>query len=80
MANIRIDKSINGEHETSLSVPTFVLGIAKSLLPQSALSVMAGHGINVQEILDAKARGVAYTGTVEVREHGISKQIAVSLN
>jgi hypothetical protein len=33
----------------------------------------------VREILDADAKGIAYSATLDVREHGISKVIAVSL-
>lgn len=79
MAKVNIEKLIDGEHETSFSVPTFVLGIAGTLLPESALSSLEKNGINVREILDAKDRGIAYTASIDVREHGISKKILVTL-
>ena len=80
MANVKIEKFINGVYETSFTVPAFVFGIAKTLLPMSALSGLAERGIHVREILDANARGIAYSATFDVREHGISKQISVSLH
>jgi hypothetical protein len=41
MAKVLIEKFIGAQRETSLSVPFFVLGIAKTLLPESALSSLA---------------------------------------
>lgn len=79
MTKVQIEKFIDGKHETSFSVPPFFLRMASALLPESALGAMARHGINVREILDADARGIAYSATLDVREHGISKVIAVSL-
>lgn len=79
MAKVKIDKFIDGKHETSISVPTIVLAIAGALLPKSALSSLANNGINVREIMQAKHRGTAYTASVDVCEHGISKKVVVSL-
>ncbi len=79
MATVKVDKFIGDKHETSIRVPTFVLGIAKTVLPESALSSLAHHGINVCEIMEAKHKGVDYTTSVDVCEHGISKKIVVSL-
>jgi len=80
MAKVRIEKFIDGAHETSFNVPTFVFVIAKKLLPQSALSALARQGIHVQEILNGNTRGTPYVATLNIHEHGISKQISVSLN
>ena len=71
MAKVKIEKFIDGKHETSFSVPAFVLGVAKTLLPESALSSLANSGINVREILEAKDKGIAYAASVDVREHGV---------
>jgi hypothetical protein len=79
MAKVKIDKFIDGKHETSFSIPAFVLGIAKTLLPESALSSLANSGINVREILEAKDKGIAYAASVDVCEHGINKKVVVSL-
>lgn len=79
MANVKIEKFIDGKHETSFSVPTFVLGMAKSILPKSALSSLANKGFHVQEILEAKQKRIPYTASVDVCEHGINKKIVVSL-
>lgn len=80
MASVRIEKFVDGVFETSLKVPAFVLVMAQTLLPDSALNTLAGRGIHVHEILDAKAKGIRYSATFDVREHGIRKQITVSLN
>lgn len=79
MAKVKIEKFIDGKHETSISVPAFVLGIARTLLPESALSSLASRGINVREILEAKHKRIPYTASVDVCEHGISKKVVVSL-
>ena len=79
MAKVKIEKFIDGKHETSFSVPAFVLGMAKTLLPESALSSLANSGINVQEILEAKHKRIPYTASVDVCEHGINKKVVVSL-
>ena len=79
MAKVKIEKFIDGQHETSFSVPIFVLRIAKTLLPESALSSLANHGIDVREILKAKDKGIAYAASADVCEHGISKKVVVSL-
>ena len=79
MAKVKIEKFIEGKHERSFSVPVFVLGIAETLLPESGLIALANNGINVREILEAKNKGIAYTASVDVCEHGISKKVVVSL-
>jgi hypothetical protein len=79
MAIVKIEKFIGGQRQTSFSVPIFVLGMARTLLPESALSSLANSGINVREILEAKDKGIAYAASVDVREHGISKKVVVSL-
>ncbi len=58
MVKVKIEKFIDGKHETSFSVPAFVLGMAKTLLPESALSSLANKGINVQEIFEAKYKRI----------------------
>ena len=79
MAKVKIEKFIDGKHETSFSVPAFVLGMAKTLLPESALSSLANRGINVRDILEAKQKQIPYTASVDVCEHGINKKVVVSL-
>jgi len=79
MAKVKIEKFIDGKHETSICVPAFVLGIARILLPESGLISLANNGINVREIMEAKNKGIAYTASVDVCEHGISKKVVVSL-
>ena len=79
MVKVQIEKFIDGKHETSFSVPAFVLGMAKTLLPESALSSLANSGINVREILEAKHKRIPYTASVDVCEHGINKKVVVSL-
>lgn len=79
MAKVRIEKFIDGQHETSFNVPTFVLGMAKTLLPESALSLLANSGIKVGEILEAKRKRIPYTASIDVCEHGINKKVVVSL-
>ena len=79
MTKVKVEKFIDGKYETSFSVPAFVLRIARTLLPQSVLSSLANNGINVQEILEAKDKGVSYTASIDVCEHGISKKVVVSL-
>lgn len=79
MANVKFEKFIDGKHETSFSVPAFVLRLARTLLPQSVLSSLASSGINVPRILEAKDKGVPYTASIDVCEHGISKKVVVSL-
>ncbi|MBU0688139.1 MAG: hypothetical protein KJ850_11385 [Gammaproteobacteria bacterium] len=80
MANVKIEKFVGGVYETSFTVPAFVLVMAKTLLPMTALSALAERGIPVRDILEANARGASYSSMFEVREHGIDKQISVSLN
>lgn len=79
MAKVKVEKFIDGKYDTSFSVPAFVLAIAKSLLPESALSSLAKSGINVREILEAKHKRMPYTASVDVCEHGINKKVVVSL-
>ena len=79
MAKVKIEKFIGGQCEKSFSVPAFVLGMARTLLPESALGSLANSGINVREILEAKDKGIAYTASVDVCEHGINKKVVVSL-
>lgn len=79
MTKVKIEKFIDGKHETSFNVPIFVFDIARTLLPDSALISLAKSGINVREILAAKDRGIAYIASIDVREHGFCKKIVVSL-
>jgi hypothetical protein len=79
MAKVKIEKFIGGQRESSVSLPAFVLEIARKLLPESALSSLANSGINVREILEAKDKGIAYAASVDVCEHGINKKVVVSL-
>ena len=79
MVKVKIEKFIDGKYETSFSIPAFVLDIAKTLLPETALSSLANKGINVREILEAKHKRIPYTTSVNVSEHGISKKVVVSL-
>lgn len=79
MAQVKIDKFIDGKHETSFSVPAFVLGMFKTFLPESALNSLANSGINVREILEAKQKRIPYTASIDVCEHGINKTVVVSL-
>ena len=65
MAQVKIEKFIDGKHETSFSVPAFVLGLARTLLPESALSSLANSGINVQEILEAKKKQIPYIASID---------------
>lgn len=67
---LRIEKFIDGKHETTIRVPTFLIGVAKTLLPESALVALAKRGIDVPAIAAAKSRGVAYSAAIDVREHG----------
>ena len=79
MSKLKIEKFINGKHETTISVPTFLIGVAKTLFPESALTALASRGINVRAIAEAKSQGAAYSTSIDVREHGIDKKIVVSL-
>ena len=79
MLKVKIEKFIDGKHETSFSVPTFILGMARTLLPESALSSLADNGINVRKIMEAKHKRIPYTASVDVCEHGINKTVVVSL-
>jgi hypothetical protein len=79
MAKVKIEKYIGGQRESAVSLPAFVLEIARKLLPESALSSLANSGINVREILEAKDKGIAYAASVDVCEHGINKKVVVSL-
>ena len=79
MSKLQIEKFIDGKHETTIRVPTFLIGIAKTLLPESALVALTNRGITVQAIAEAKKRGVAYSASLDVCEHGIEKKVVVSL-
>lgn len=79
MSKLQIEKFIDGKHETTIRVPTFLIGIAKTLLPESALVALANRGINVLAIAEAKKQGVTYSTSLDVCEHGIDKKIVVSL-
>lgn len=79
MAKVQIEKFIDGKHETSFYIPIFLLYVGNRILPQSALNTLAKHGINVQEILDAKKQKLSYFTTINVRERNIDKTITVSL-
>jgi len=79
MSTLQIEKFIDGKHETTFSIPTFILRIAQILLPQSALIALEKRGINLQEIADAKKQGISYSTTLDVREKGIDKRIVISL-
>ncbi|MDF3833398.1 hypothetical protein P3W85_10610 [Cupriavidus basilensis] len=79
MAKVKVEKFVDGKHETSFSVPTSVLRVANTLLPESALGSLAGIGLDVREILAATDKGMAYETSIDVREHGISKTVVVSL-
>jgi hypothetical protein len=72
-------KNIGAQRETFFTIPIFVLGMAKTLLPESALSSLTNSCINLREILEAKDKGIACAASVDVRERGISKKVVVSL-
>lgn len=80
MAKVTIEKSIDGLRESAFSVPAFVVSLAARLLPGSALRTLAGHGLDVRDILKANASGAPWSGTFDMREHGIRKQVSVSLD
>ena len=79
MGKVKIEKFIDGKYETSFSFPAIVLSMAKTLLPESALTSLAASGINVRDILEAKHKRMPYKATVDVCEHGINKKVVVSL-
>jgi hypothetical protein len=79
MAKVQIEKFIDGKYETSFYIPVFLLYVGNHILPQSALNALSSHGINVQDILDAKKQKLSYFTTINVREYNIDKTITVSL-
>lgn len=79
MVKVKVEKFIEGKHETSFSVPIFVVRAAKALMPKSALASLEDQGINIREIMEAKSKGIAYARSINVREHGVSKKVVVSL-
>ena len=79
MAKVLIEKFVEGVRETSFRVPIFVLRLANGLLPESALSTLTEHGLEVRPILAAHAIGIGYSGTFMVREWGVHKRVFVSL-
>ncbi len=79
MGTLQIEKFIDGKHETTFSIPTFLIRIVQTLLPQSAIIALEKRGINLQAIADAKKQGVSYSTTLNVREKGIDKKIVISL-
>jgi hypothetical protein len=76
---LKISKFIDKKHETTFSVPDFVMGLVSALLPRSARCSLADRGIDLDEILMAIRNKAPYRLSLTVREHGINKQVVISL-
>ncbi len=79
MVNLKVQKFVDGERETSFSVPAFILRIANAILPGAALDALGKRGLNVRQLVEAKRTGSSYTATLCVRERGVEKKVVVSL-
>lgn len=79
MATVKIEKFIDGKHETTFTVPFFLLRLLNLLMPGTALRALTHKGINVAEILAAGHLRQPYSTAIHVRERGIDKKVVVSL-
>ncbi|MHC1701831.1 MAG: hypothetical protein AB9900_12820 [Humidesulfovibrio sp.] len=79
MSILRITKYAAGRHERTMTVPAFLVGMAKALLPEAALVALAAKGIDVRAIAGAMRKGTVYSTSLDVREHGVDKRVVVSL-
>lgn len=79
MARLKIEKFVNGQHESTIRIPTIFVRAGAALLPKSAIDALAKEGLDVAEMLEAMKRGTPYTSSLDVCEQGVEKRITVSL-
>ncbi|PSJ62218.1 hypothetical protein C7I85_07850 [Mesorhizobium soli] len=79
MARLTIEKFIDGKRETAFTMPAFVLGLARAIMPKSALASLESQGLDLPGLLEAKRAGKPCTKSFHVSEKGVSKKIVVSL-
>ncbi len=79
MSTLVIEKFINGQSNSTINIPFFVVRTAKKLMPTSMLSALADKGIDLSAIIQANKSHMHYSSTLRVKEHGIEKVIVVSL-
>jgi len=79
MARFKIEKFVNGQHETTIRIPMIFVRAGAALLPKSAIDALAKEGFDVAEMLEAMKRGTAYTSSLDVCEQGVEKRIIVSV-
>ncbi|WP_196259575.1 hypothetical protein [Pelagibacterium limicola] len=79
MYMVHITKFSGQTHEASYTVPAFLVRFADKVLPRAAISALAGQGIDIPAIAEARRKGNAYSRSFDVVERGISKRVFVSL-
>ncbi len=79
MSKIKIEKFVAGTLESSFGVPAFAVSVLTQLLPASAISELAGRGIDIDAILSAQKLGTTYSSSIEVTEDGVQKTVVISV-
>lgn len=79
MSKIHVEKFVAGTLENRFGVPAFAVKILAQLLPTSAISELAGRGIDIQAILGANKLGTPYSSAIEVTEDGVQKTVVISV-
>ncbi len=79
MSKITVEKYVAGTLENSFGVPLFAVNILAQLLPASASKELAGRGIDLQAILNAKQQGTSYRSSAEVTEDGVEKTVVITV-
>ena len=79
MKTIKIEKFINGQHEKTTNVPASLVDVLSFILPQSGVSELQKHGIDLPALELACKEDKTYSKTIEVKEGSVLKKVIISI-
>jgi len=79
MKTIKIQKYVNEKHEKTINVPVILVDALAFILPQSGISELQKHGIDLPALEYAVRNNTPYSKTTELTEGRDLKKIVISL-
>lgn len=79
MKKITIEKYVDSTLQSRFDVPAFLIQAAMPVLPQSAITGLLSHGIDLRAMLEAITTNTAYHTAIEVAESQVQKTIHLTI-
>ena len=79
MKTIKIEKYVGEKHEKTVTVPVILIDALALILPQSGISELQKHGIDLPALELAVRNSTPYSMTTELTEGSVLKKIVISL-